>query len=143
MASFSITESARAELRRIVTASGCCDPVLTMADAAEPLELDEATRRALLSGSPEEKHKAALSLSETLVPNKWKWRLAVGAFERGECRAQDLFQQDEFTFAMLAEIQAALVGYTLVFESTHFELRSDNDVAQSLMGVKTLKHSPV
>ena len=99
MSAFSLSESAKPQIRRILESSGCQDPVVTLSDVG-PVDLPDDARAALMnaeSAEPQELRDLVLrQVREGQQPDV----VVATAYERRECAPEDLTEISGVLFAM-------------------------------------------
>ena len=77
-------------------------------------------------------------LAKSVSLDQVDWRLQVRVDEREDCIGADFVLLGRLTFAMSHDIQRALDHYSLVRQDQCLLLIGPDDVAKSLMSVKTI-----
>jgi hypothetical protein len=140
MNSFSLDESAGAEIRRIFAASNVNDPIARLFERAAADHLLEDVKVAILSNeATDHEHLADLGKRRLsgLTQQELKSRLEVGVHERKEIHASDLFDVGGITFALAPSFVLLLRGYRLTFEVDRFVLRDGDNAPRSLVSIVT------
>lgn len=139
MGTFSISESARSEIRRIIEASGCRSPVISLGESGPELEVPPTLKAAILRGVSDSEFGEMKQLVEKqFIEKRELATITVGAYERAECRSEDLIEVGEFTLAMTVPMREALSAYCLTYTGGQFMLESADEVVASIRSVKTL-----
>lgn len=138
MTTFSINDKALEEIRQIIGESGCIDPVVTLSETA-PVNVHDGTKAAFRAGMNEkELQTMAARIDKEFPEETLVYSLAVGTFERKECRPEDLMEICGVAFAMPIYLRDALREYCLIFEAGQFLLQSADETASNLRSIKSI-----
>lgn len=136
-----IDTSARLHIEQLISEGRYRNPVASLFDEGPPIfaegEVARVVRRAM-SGSQADATRARDLLAKSVSLDQVDWRLQVRVDEREECVGADFVLLDGLTFAMSHDIQRALEHYSLVRQNQCLLLIGPDDVAKSLMSVKTI-----
>lgn len=139
MNAFSVSESAKLEIQRIIESSGCQDPVISLSDVGS-IELPDEAKLAILNGDETElkgiRERALREDREGQQPLS----VVADAYERRDCAPNDVTEISGLPFAMTVPMREALRNYTLIYEKGEFMLQSPEEKVRSLRSVKTLAH---
>lgn len=139
MSTFSISETARAEIGNILMTSECEDAVVALVDDTT-LHLTTDAKAVLLKGMSEGRLDGARSLVENeFNENSEVSRLLVAAHERQKCNPVQLCEIDGIPFAMPIALREALHDYTLIYVKGEFMLQSPEETVANLRSVKALR----
>jgi hypothetical protein len=143
MKTFTIDNAALAEIKLTLRQSACEDPVAALHEIADPGNLLDDVKTALLKGNMKKEDLDAMGKERfEEVEDHLKFRLEVSAYERADCRPEDLVDVNGVTFVMVRYLRDALRDYRLTFEDERYMLRSADDVAGNLRSVKTILGQP-
>jgi len=136
-----IDTSARLHIEQLISEGRYRNPVASLFDEGPPIfaegEVARVVRRAM-SGSQADATRARDLLAKSVSLDQVDWRLQVRIDEREECVGADFVLLDGLTFAMSHDIQRALEHYSLVRQDQCLLLIGPDDVAKSLISVKTI-----
>ncbi len=138
MKPFSLSSAAKAEITRVIKASGCREPVITLSDSAS-LDLPDGLQSAVAKGMSDAEFQKVKRLAEDgVLGSHSSGSISVSVFEKAECRPEDLSEIDGLILAMTVPMREALRDYCLTYTSGRFMLEGPDEVVASLRSVKTL-----
>lgn len=137
MSEFSLSESAKSQIQRILQSSGCQDPVITLSDVGS-VDIPADAQAALMNAKSVETQELRDLVLRQVREGRQPDVVVATAYERRECAPEDLTEISGVPFVMTMPMREALRDYSLVCVNGEFMLQGPDELVPNLRSVKTL-----
>lgn len=134
---FSLTESALAEVTRLVLTSACHSPVLVLYEQADPQGLFDDIDSAIENRSPIPDVSGRLEK----IGGQLKSFMMIGVREQADFESGDLYEVGGHTFVVGPMLRKLLVGCLLVHEDGRFFLKGHDGISHTLLSLAKSRNS--
>ena len=135
ISNFSIDKKALTQIHCIILESDCDIPVVMLHEVANTgNKLDDITKAFV--AETESKKLANLGREKfEEIKHQLTYYLDIAVYEREICPTEYLVEINGLTFTMASYIFEALRGYRLMFDDSHFILKSADNTARNLRSI--------
>lgn len=139
MNAFSVGDSAKIEIQRLISSSGCKEAVISLSDVGS-VDLADEAKLAILDGDESELNEIRERAVREVREGQQPFSVVAAAYERRDCAPDDLTEISGLPFAMTVPMREALRNYTLLYENGEFMLQSPEEIVSSLRTVKNAQN---